>query len=64
MFAIRHYISASGKNVFEAWLTSLKDKSIEARIAARLDRVAVGNFGACRPVGNGVSELRIDFGPG
>lgn len=64
MFEIRHYISASGKNVFEAWLTSLKDKSVEARIAARLDRVAVGNFGDCKPVGNGVSELRIDFGPG
>ena len=64
MFGIRHYISASGKNVFEAWLTSLKDKSVEARIAARLDRVAAGNFGDCKPVGNGVSELRIDFGPG
>jgi putative addiction module killer protein len=50
--------------VFESWLTSLKDDRAEARIDARINRLASGNFGDCKPVGGGVWELRIDFGPG
>jgi len=49
---------------FDAWFGSLRDIRARARIAARLDRVADGNFGDARPVGGGVSELRIDYGPG
>jgi putative addiction module killer protein len=45
-------------------MTALPDRGTEARIAARLDRLAAGNFGDCKPVGAGVWELRIDFGPG
>jgi putative addiction module killer protein len=61
---IRHYQSASGSNIFGLWLDSLKDRRAQARIAARLDRLAIGNFGDTKPVGHGVSELRIDYGPG
>ena len=64
MVEIRQYTTASGKNVFATWLESLKDSQAQARIAARLDRLGVGNFGDCQPVGQGVSELRIDYGPG
>lgn len=49
---------------FDKWLASLKDLQARARIAARLDRLSLGNPGDVRPVGSGVSELRIDYGPG
>lgn len=64
MIEIRHYLTASGKNVFEEWLDSLRDAKTEARIAARIARLAVGNFGDCKPVSGGVWELRVDWGPG
>ncbi len=63
-FELLHYSTANRKVVFVEWLESLKDKQAQARIVARLDRVVAGNFGDCRPVGEGVSELRIDYGPG
>ncbi|WP_235580158.1 type II toxin-antitoxin system RelE/ParE family toxin [Rhodanobacter sp. Soil772] len=43
---------------------SLRDARAKARIAARLDRIADGNLGDVKPVGGGVSDLRIDYGPG
>lgn len=49
---------------FSRWLDSLRDLSARARVLARLDRLADGNPGDTRPVGEGVSELRIDYGPG
>lgn len=49
---------------FEKWLTKLKDRHARARIAARIDRMKIGGFGDCKPVGSGVSEARIDYGPG
>jgi len=49
---------------FLKWRTRLKDERARAVIASRLDRLAFGNAGDMKPVGNGVSELRIDFGPG
>jgi len=64
MLQVWHYLTASGKNVVEKWLDSLRDDQAEARIAARLARLAAGNFGDCKPVGDGVWELRIDWGPG
>jgi putative addiction module killer protein len=49
---------------FAAWFSALRDRQAKARIAARIDRLALGNPGDVRPVGEGVSELRIDYGPG
>jgi putative addiction module killer protein len=46
------------------WLTNLKDRRAAARIAARILRLEGGNLGDARPVGEGVSELRIAYGPG
>ena len=49
---------------FSEWLASLKDSRAVGIVRARLNRIRLGNFGDCKPVGNGVEELRIDFGPG
>jgi putative addiction module killer protein len=49
---------------FRKWRMRLKDERIRGLIASRLDRLAFGNAGDVRPVGQGVSELRIDHGPG
>ena len=51
-------------DVFDHWYDGLRDRQGRARIAARLRRVERGNFGDVKPVGSGVSELRIDYGPG
>ena len=46
------------------WLTGLRDQKAIARIQIRIDRLALGNPGDVRPVGSGISEMRIDYGPG
>lgn len=51
-------------DVFAAWLGGLRDRRAQIIIARRLDRLANGNFGDVEPVGEGVSELRIHYGPG
>ena len=51
-------------NVFAKWLDGLRDIHARARILVRLGRLAAGNPGIVKPVGEGVSELRIDYGPG
>ena len=50
--------------VFDAWFEALRDKQAARRIQARIDRLEEGNFGDCQPVGEGVSEMRIHYGPG
>ena len=50
--------------VFAAWFGNLPDRRARARIEVRIDRLALGNPGDAKPVGEGVSELRIDYGPG
>ena len=51
-------------NLFMKWLTELRDQKAIARIQIRIDRLALGNPGDVRPVGSGISEMRIDYGPG
>lgn len=63
MIEIRRYTTRLGKDVVGDWLASLEDNA-RARIATRIDRLALGNFGDCKPLREGVSELRIDWGPG
>ena len=49
---------------FDDWYADLKDRQAVTRIQARIDRAEDGNFGDCAPVGEGVSEMRIHYGPG
>lgn len=49
---------------FERWFTGLRDRSAVARIKSRIDRLQLGLFGDVKPVGGGISEMRIDYGPG
>ena len=49
---------------YAKWLNGLRDVRARARILVRVERLAAGNPGDARPVGEGVSELRIDYGPG
>ena len=51
-------------DIFDGWLKGLKDAKGRTKIQARIDRLANGNPGDVGPVGEGLSELRIDFGPG
>lgn len=51
-------------DVFDTWLAALKDKRGRARIVHRIRSAEHGNFGDCEPVGEGVSEMRVHFGPG
>lgn len=51
-------------DVFAAWLDGLREIQGRARIQARIERLAAGNPGDVEPVGEGVSELRVNYGPG
>ena len=62
-FKIKEYISLSGKNYFRSWLEDL-EKTSRAKIQARLFRVELGNLGDYKRLGDGISELKINFGPG
>ena len=49
---------------FQSWLDGLRDVRAQVSIARRIDRISAGNLGDVKPVGEGVSELRVDVGPG
>jgi len=61
---LRIYVTKDGREPFSEWLASLRDIRARAKIRVRLDRVSLGNIGDCHTVGEGVQELRIDYGPG
>jgi len=61
---IRRYITAEGKIPFLEWYYCLRDRKAQFKIDARLERVSFGNLGDYRSVGEGVCELRINYGPG
>jgi putative addiction module killer protein len=63
-YEIRHYCTADGSDVFGSWFDGLRDLQAQQRIAARIDRLALGLFGDAKPLREGVRELRIDYGPG
>ena len=67
MYKIRYrssVFSIHATEEFQKWFESLRDRRARARIQARIDRAEDGNFGDWRPVGEGVSEMRIHFGAG
>lgn len=51
-------------DVFDGWFSGLRDRRAALRVQSRIDRAEDGNFGDCEPVGEGVSEMRIHYGPG
>lgn len=61
---VRHYCTADGADVFAEWFDALRDRQAQARIAVRIDRLALGLFGDAKPLREGVHELRVDHGPG
>ena len=58
------YCDRDGRLPFDEWLRGLRDANAVARVLARIGRIRRGNLGDCKPVGDGVSELRVDYGPG
>ena len=63
MYELHHYVDQAGQDLFAQWLDELRDRQAQARIAARLIRLQNGNFGDCKFVGDGIFELRVDWGP-
>jgi len=61
---IQLYITPAGKIPFSKWFDSLQDEKAKTTINKRLNRVRLGNLGDYRSVGEGVCELKIDYGPG
>ena len=61
---IEIYKTSSGKYPFDAWFENLREIRTRAKILIRLDRLKLGNFGDCKTISNGLSELRIHYGPG
>jgi putative addiction module killer protein len=61
---VRRYLTGNGRDVLGEWLGGLKDNRTRAKILARIDRLAAGNFGDCKSLRGGLYELRINWGPG
>jgi putative addiction module killer protein len=61
---MRIYITPNRKQPFSEWLASIKDKTTEARIRRRLDRLSLGHYGDVKGIGDGICELRLQFGSG
>ena len=64
MIELVYYQEENGRSPFIEWITALRDKVAKARIAARLRKIESGNLGDSKPVGEGVTELRIHVGAG
>lgn len=64
MVKVVRYITEAGKDVVGEWLADLNDARAKAKVIARLDRLERGGFGDCKPLQQGVWELRINWGPG
>lgn len=64
MFDVQVYRSSDGTSPYEKWLLDLADRQARARVVVRIGRMASGNLGDVKPVGDGVWEARIDHGPG
>ncbi len=59
-----HMIEVIESAEFKRWFSRLRDKRAKARIDVRIRRLSMGNPGDVKPLGNGLSEMRIDYGPG
>lgn len=61
---VLRYVTESGQDIVGDWLLEFRDARVRAKINARITRLLSGNFGDCKPLREGVWELRIDLGPG
>lgn len=61
---VLEYVTEDGRVPFRDWLATIRDDQAAARIEVRVNRLRLGNFGDHKGVGQGVSELRLEFGPG
>lgn len=61
---LRYYTDQQGRAPLTDWLDGLKDIRARAQIRARLARLAAGNLGDCKPLRDGVQEIKVDIGPG
>ncbi|MDR1659392.1 MAG: type II toxin-antitoxin system RelE/ParE family toxin [Desulfovibrio sp.] len=61
---IVHYTTEDGTDLYQKWLDALRDNHARIAVLRRIDRAALGNFGDHKPCWNGVSEIRVDVGPG
>jgi putative addiction module killer protein len=64
MFELLRFQREDGREPFTEWLNGFRDKAAQARIRVRLRQLQAGNFGDVRPIGGGLSELRIHIGAG
>ncbi len=64
IWEIFDYLTHDGRDLYAEWLAGLADRQARARVAVRVQRMKAGNFGDCKPIQDGVWELRIDHGPG
>ena len=64
MYEIQDFLQPDGTDPYSIWLRGLVDRKARARVVVRVGRMAGGNFGDCKPVGDGVWEPRVDWGPG
>jgi putative addiction module killer protein len=64
VFTVEIYVAQNGRQPFAEWFGALRDIRTQARIEARLRRLSLGLLGDHRPIGGGVIEIRLDFGPG
>lgn len=64
MYQIEDYQTVNGRLPFKDWLSALADRQAKARVLTRIQRMVAGNLGDCKPIQDGVWELRIDYGPG
>jgi len=64
MNIISEYTDEKGKSPYAHWLGGLRDARAKAKVMMRVDRMELGLFGDAEPIGEGLTELRIDYGPG
>lgn len=64
MFEVQDYLRPDGDDPYAQWLAGLTDRQARARVLVRVLRMAAGNFGDCKPLSDGVWELKVDHGPG
>jgi len=61
---INEYLDETGRSPYAEWLAGLRDKRARAKIIIQVDRMELGLFGDSQAIGDGLSELRIHYGPG